>query len=70
MLPVCILLLLGSSIALTVSHLPIIVQDFDDSSMSRELVDAFRASTSLYVTSWPTDRQPQDAFMTTRLGRR
>ncbi len=65
-LPVFILLLLGSSIALTVSHLPIIVQDFDDSTMSRELVDAFRASTSLYVTSWPADRQPQDAFITNR----
>jgi ABC-2 type transport system permease protein len=35
-LPVFILLLLGSSIALTVSHLPIIVQDFDDSSVSRD----------------------------------
>jgi ABC-2 type transport system permease protein len=62
-LPVFILLLMGSSIALTVSHLPIIVQDFDGSSSSRELIDSFRASTSLYVVSWPSDRQPQDAFV-------
>jgi ABC-2 type transport system permease protein len=62
-LPVFILLLMGSSIALTVSHIPIIVQDLDSSSRSRDLVDAFRASSSLYVTSWPTDRQPQDAFL-------
>ena len=62
-LPVFILLLLGSSIALTVSHLPIIVQDFDGSSRSRELIDSFRASTSLYVVSWPSDRQPQEAFV-------
>jgi ABC-2 type transport system permease protein len=61
-LPVIILLLMGSAIALTVSHLPIIVQDFDDSSASRQFTDAFRASNSLYVVSWPTNRQPQEAF--------
>lgn len=61
-LPVIILLLLGSSIALTVSHMPMIVQDFDDSSTSRQFIDAFRASNSLYVVSWPTNRQPQQAF--------
>jgi drug efflux transport system permease protein len=61
-LPVIILLLMGSSIALTVSHLPIIVQDFDDSSTSRQFIDAFRASNSLYVVSWPANRQPQEAF--------
>jgi ABC-2 type transport system permease protein len=62
-LPVMILILLGSAIALTVSHLPIIVQDFDDSPASRDLVDAFRASNSLYVVSWPANRHPQDAFI-------
>jgi len=59
---VIILLLLGSSIALTVSHMPMIVQDFDNSSTSRQFIDAFRASNSLYVVSWPTNRQPQEAF--------
>jgi len=61
-LPVIILLLLGTSIALTVSHMPMIVQDFDDSPSSRHLIDAFRASNSLYVVSWPSNRQPQEAF--------
>jgi ABC-2 type transport system permease protein len=61
-LPVIILILMGSSIALTVSHLPIIVQDFDDSPTSRQFIDAFRASNSLYVVSWPANRQPQEAF--------
>jgi ABC-2 type transport system permease protein len=61
-LPVMILFLLGSAISLTVSGLPIVVQDFDGSPASRGLIDAFRASNSLYVTSWPTNKQPQDAF--------
>jgi ABC-2 type transport system permease protein len=61
-LPVIILILMGSSIALTVSHMPMIVQDFDNSSTSRQFIDAFRASNSLYVVSWPTNRQPQEAF--------
>jgi len=55
-LPVAILFLLGTSIALTVSQLPIIVQDFDGSPASRDLTAAFRASNSLYVTAWPADK--------------
>src|SRR5260370_17084951 len=61
-LPFVILIILGSAFKLTVSHLPIVVQDFDGSTASRQFADAFRASNSLYVVSWPTDRQPQDAF--------
>lgn len=61
-LPVMILILLGSAISLTVSHLPIIVQDFDDSSASRGFIDAFRASNSLYVAPWPTNRKPEESF--------
>lgn len=61
-LPVMILVLLGSAISLTVSHLPIIVQDFDGTPASQDLVDAFRASNSLYVVSWPTDRKPEQSF--------
>jgi ABC-2 type transport system permease protein len=62
-LPLFLLILLGSSVTLTVSHLPIIVQDFDNSNASREFADVFRASSSLYVISWPTDQQPQEAFL-------
>jgi ABC-2 type transport system permease protein len=62
-LPLFLLILLGSGVTLTVSHLGIIVQDFDNSTSSREFVDAFRASNSLYVVSWPTDKQPQEAFL-------
>jgi ABC-2 type transport system permease protein len=62
LLPVVLLLLQTTAISLTVKDLPIIVQDFDQSQASQQLVDAFRQSLSFHVVSWPTDRQPEDAF--------
>ncbi|MCG3161215.1 MAG: putative multidrug ABC transporter permease YbhR [Acidobacteria bacterium] len=62
-LPMILLVLNGSAISLTVSDLPIIVQDFDSSPASRNLIDAFRASLTFHVVSFPTDKQPDDAFM-------
>ena len=62
-LPVVLLIVIGSATTLKVSHLPIVIQDFDGSGTSREFADAFRASNSLYVVSWPTDRGPEDAFL-------
>ena len=61
-LPLVLLMLLGSAIALTVTDVPIVVQDLDDTPTSRALVDAFRASITFHVVAWPTDRQPQEAF--------
>lgn len=61
-LPLLILLLLGSAISLTVTELPIVVQDFDDSTASRNFIDAFRASNALYVVSWPSNRKPEESF--------
>jgi len=62
-LPLIILFLLGTAISLTVSDLPIIVQDLDDSPASRDYIDAFRASVTFRIVSWPVDRQPQQAFV-------
>ena len=62
LLPCILLFLMGNSIALKVSGMPIIVQDLDDSSASRELVDAFRSSLSFHIVSWPSDKQPDQAF--------
>jgi ABC-2 type transport system permease protein len=61
-LPLVLLLLMSVSLSLTVNNLPIIVQDFDDSSASRDFVDAIRASVSLNVVSWPIDRPPEEAL--------
>jgi drug efflux transport system permease protein len=62
-LPLALLLLMSTAISLTASHLPIIVQDLDDSPASRAFVDAFRASITFHVVAWPTDRQPETALM-------
>ena len=62
-LPLILLILNGSAISLTVNNLPIIVQDFDDSSASRELIDAFRASITFHVAPFPVDRRPEAAFL-------
>src|SRR5258705_8110681 len=62
-LPLILLIVIGSAITLKVSHLPIVIQDFDGSGTSREFADAFRESNSLHVVSWPTDRGLEDAFL-------
>jgi ABC-2 type transport system permease protein len=61
-LPLIILLLLGTAISLTVSDLPIVVQDLDDSPASRSFIDVFRASVTFHVVAWPTEKQPDQAF--------
>jgi ABC-2 type transport system permease protein len=61
-LPLFLLLLLGSAISLTVDNLPIVVQDFDSSPASEDFIDAFRASVTFHVVSWPIDRQPDEAL--------
>src|SRR5687768_5000048 len=61
-LPLFLVLLLSNAIALTVTDLPLIVQDFDTSTQSRELIDAYRASLSFRVVSWPPDRSAEEAL--------
>jgi ABC-2 type transport system permease protein len=63
-LPLILLLLLGNAISLSVTDMPIIVQDLDDSTSSRELIDAFRASLTFRVVSWPVNKQPVEALST------
>lgn len=65
-LPLIILFLLGTAISLTVSDLPLIVQDLDDSTASHQFIDAFRASVTFHVVSWPVQEQPQMAFLNNR----
>jgi len=62
LLPLFLLLLLGSAISLTVDDLPIVVQDLDNSPASHAYLEAFRGSVTLHVVSWPVDRKPEDAL--------
>ena len=61
-LPLVLLILMSTAISLTASHLPIVVQDLDDSPGSRDFIDSFRASITFHVVPWPSDRQPEAAF--------
>ena len=61
-LPLILLMLLGNAISLSVTDMPIVVQDLDDSPSSRELIAAFRSSLTLRVVSWPVDKQPVEAL--------
>jgi ABC-2 type transport system permease protein len=61
-LPLILLFLLGSAISLTVTDLPLVVQDLDDSAASRDFVDAIRASVTFHVVAWPSDKEPEDAL--------
>lgn len=62
-LPIALLILMSTAISFTATNLPIVVQDLDDSPASRDLVDAFRASNTFHVVSWPPDRQPEQALI-------
>jgi len=61
-LPVVMLLLMSAALSLTVSNLPIVVQDFDGSSASNNFIDAFRASISFHVVAWPVDKSAEEAL--------
>ena len=61
-LPVVMLLLMSAALSLTVSDLPIVVQDFDGSSASNNFIDAFRASISFHVVAWPVDKSAEEAL--------
>lgn len=61
-LPLMQLTLMGNSFSLIVHDLPIIVQDFDGSPASRELIEAFRGSQTFQIVAWPADRHPEEAF--------
>jgi len=62
-LPLILLLLLSTAFALTVKHLPIVVQDLDDSPASREFIDVFRASLTFDVVPWPVEKHPEQSLL-------
>jgi ABC-2 type transport system permease protein len=61
-LPLSLLMLMGTAISLAVKDLPIIVQDFDDSPVSRDFINAFRASITFHVAPWPVEKPANEAL--------
>jgi ABC-2 type transport system permease protein len=61
-LPLMQVTLMGQSLAFIVQDLPVVVQDFDNSPASRELIETMRASRTFRVIAWPPDRKPEEAF--------
>lgn len=61
-LPLALLILMSTAISFTATNLPIVVQDLDDSPASRGVIDAFRASLTFHVVSWPANGQPERAL--------
>src|SRR5262245_10245402 len=65
-LPVGLTLLLGTSISLTVTDIPIVVQDFDGTPVSRQYVDAFRSSLTFQVVALAPHTSPETALASGR----
>jgi drug efflux transport system permease protein len=61
-LPMILMALLGTAISLTVSDLPVVVQDLDQSFLSRSYIDAFRASITFRIVPLPMGVKPDEAL--------
>src|SRR5262249_11927478 len=61
-----IVALLGTTISLTVSDIPIGIQDLDQTPLSRQYADAFRSSITFRVIGLPIDATPESALTSGR----
>lgn len=62
-LPLVLLALMGTAISLSVTDLPIVVQDLDNSPESRRYIEAFRNSLTFRIVELPTDEQPEESLL-------
>ena len=62
LLPAILLTILGSAISLTVSNLPIVVQDLDGTPLSRKYIEAFQASLTFQIVRRLPSEQPEHAL--------
>lgn len=62
-LPLALLALMGTAISLSVTDLPIVVQDLDNTPQSRKYIDAFRGSLTFRIVEMPVDEQPERSLM-------
>ena len=65
-LPAGLNALLGTAISLTVTDLPIAVQDLDQTPLSRQYTDAFRASLTFRIVALPGPTPPETMLVSGR----
>lgn len=58
-LPVALTALMGTTVSLTVTDIPIVIQDLDQTPLSRQYADAFRTSLTFRVVTLPLATQPE-----------
>ena len=58
-LPVVLVALLGTTVSLTVTDIPIVIQDLDQTPLSRQYADAFRTSLMFRVVTLPPAMSPE-----------
>jgi len=61
-LPMILMWLIGSSVSLTVSDLPVVVQDWDQTASSRRYVEAIGASLTFRIVPLPITAAPESAL--------
>lgn len=58
-LPIALTALMGTAVSLTVTDIPIVIQDLDQTPLSRQYADAFRASLTFRVVALPPAMSPE-----------
>ena len=61
-LPIILMWLIGSAISLTVSDLPVVIQDWDQTPSSRRYIETIRASLTFRIVPLPVDASPESAL--------
>ncbi|HEY3101490.1 MAG TPA: ABC transporter permease [Methylomirabilota bacterium] len=58
-LPIALTALMGTTVSLTVTDIAIVIQDLDQTPLSRQYADAFRTSLTFHVVTLPVAAQPE-----------
>src|SRR5262245_57787278 len=58
-LPLALTALMGTCVSLTVTDIPMVIQDLDQSPLSRQYADAFRTSLTFRVVTLPAAMPPE-----------
>jgi len=66
-LPLALVALMGTTVSLTVTDIPIVIQDLDQTPLSRQYADAFRTSLMFRVLTLPPAMAPEAVLATGRV---